>query len=181
MKKIPLKEQQKCDAYVNYLIKQMDGDINPCLNTLVKMTNKVCDIYPHFIRSGGNKQYWHFVGDVWEENEFPHVTREYWKAIFSNPNAPQIMSIREKNLYKLLPDEFKVYRGGITSQGFSWTLDKGVAEFFCSRSKMFSEYVEEMPSHVSEVFEMTVNKSNCVAFKDGCKEQEIIVKYWELN
>jgi len=73
----------------------------------------------------------------------------------------------EMETYNNLPQKIKVYRGAC-KDGYSWTLSKEKAQWFCDRNnKIFGDN--------SKVMEKVVDKSQIFAFLNGRKEREVII------
>ncbi|MES2795439.1 MAG: hypothetical protein V4683_05705 [Bacteroidota bacterium] len=87
-----------------------------------------------------------------------------------------LMTIEERNYLKLLPDLLTIYRGMTIIElryknfGCSWTLKKEKAEFYAFNYwRNFSTRKKEKIVH-----EITINKSDVIAFFNGSNEFEII-------
>tara|TARA_Y100001938_G_C8006550_1_gene387628 strand:- start:208 stop:780 length:573 start_codon:yes stop_codon:yes gene_type:complete len=181
MKKLTGKQQKELDNHVQLLLEQKDYLWHePTTNDLIMITNKLLDYDRWFLARGATKAYWKFVADVYTGIEFPYLQRQdLWRVIMSQPKAEQVMTTKERHYFEKLPNEFEVYRGGICDQSLSWTLDKKIAEFFSNRTGKFEEVKKTfLPSHI---FTKTVNKENCIGYLDRGKEQEILIKYWEVT
>ncbi len=93
------------------------------------------------------------------------------------------MDSRERNYLKKLPEQIKIYRG-MTEQelegksfGVSWTLKKEVADFFA-----FDYWRNTATAHLKKtVHEITINKSDVIAFLNDRREYEIIYISNPLN
>ena len=77
------------------------------------------------------------------------------------------MTKGEMETYHNLPQQVKVYRGACRD-GYSWTLSKEKAQWFCDRNNKVS-------SQKSKVMEKVVDKSQILAFLNGRKEREVII------
>ena len=55
----------------------------------------------------------------------------------------------------------------------SWTLDKEKAEWFANRTKLVTKAVYKIEDK-TEVFEMTISKSDVILYTDERQEKEII-------
>jgi hypothetical protein len=106
-------------------------------------------------------EYWELVIDCWCRQEF--TTKggrgDNWKIIFNH---------REKPIYltKDLPDTFIAYRAG-KETGFSWTLDKDIADFFHQR---FEEEFGDIP-----MLKRTFSRSDVVFYTNIRNEEEVVI------
>ena len=185
MKKWTAKEQKKLEGDFKFLYDNHGRYfVEPRPSDLIEVTNKMLDYDNDFLRRGGIKQWWKFVADVYQATEFTHNAMPLWTALLKNPNANQMMSVKDRNKFKKLPNEFEVYRGGVSDQHFSWTTDKAVAEWFMSRHNDFNEIFAEhnmKQEPLSKLWTKTVKKENCICYFGDMQESEVIVKFWELN
>jgi len=77
-------------------------------------------------------QIWELINDVWTMSEFNCGTEEstnYWREIFSVRNRPE-------SIVSDLPERMNIYRGGHI-EGFSWTADFEMAQWFQNRNATF--------------------------------------------
>lgn len=106
-------------------------------------------------------EYWELVIDCWCRQEF--TTKggrgDNWKIIFNH---------REKPCYLVeeLPETFIAYRAGEAS-GFSWTLDKEVADFFHQR---FEEEFGDIP-----MLTRTFSRNDVVFYTNIRNEKEVVI------
>lgn len=92
-----------------------------------------------------------------------------WKGLFSRYDSKDwIRKEDEMLIYKGLPEILTVYRGGISDNGISWTLDKRVAEWFASDSQQYE-------GKDTKVFEKTIKKSDIRALILDMGEKEVIL------
>jgi hypothetical protein len=81
----------------------------------------------------------------------------------------QMMTSEEQRAFDALPDEITIYRGcgPMNEFGFSWTLDRTVAEAFPFKARYTTEYPTLLTA--------TIQKTRAAALKLGRGEQEIIL------
>jgi hypothetical protein len=89
-------------------------------------------------------------------------------VVYDYPITP-MMSLEERRAFDALPDEITIYRGcGPGNKfGYSWTLDRSIAERF----PFYHRYMTKYPTLLT----MTIKKGRVAALKLGRKEQEIVV------
>ncbi len=108
-----------------------------------------------------DEEYWKLVIDMWNRQEFNSDSdrKSRWRKIFA---------VRDKipSLTKELPNTFIAYRAG-ELDGFSWTLNKEVAEWFYNRFK--TEF------GVIPFNENTFSKSDAVFYTNDRDEQEVVI------
>jgi hypothetical protein len=127
------------------------------------------------------KQYGKLLRDVYTGIEVTHENRDIWASLFHRPclRPKYLMSPDELNALKKLPPTIRIWRGyGCKGgeRGFSWTLDKKVAEFFADyscggRRRMLTNSVGETPY----IAEGTCQKSKVLALFTERQESEIFV------
>ncbi len=95
--------------------------------------------------------------------------------LFSMAVPDCIMDEKEMALYNRLPEKVQIYRGtsrfendGVTAAGMSWTIDRGVAEYFAFRGRSHKE--EDGRVYVAEVF-----KEDILAIIEERGEREVIL------
>lgn len=71
------------------------------------------------------------AADVWVDSENIEQNLDEWGAIFASPHG--ILFNDDPQGWAALPDPLIVFRAGIDDGGWSWTLDRKVAEFFAHR------------------------------------------------
>lgn len=67
---------------------------------------------------------------VWTDSENINQHIEDWGCLFSGADR---FILGDEEAYNRLPDRLTVYRAGIDDGGWSWTLNREVAEFFAHR------------------------------------------------
>ena len=115
-------------------------------------------------RHGNNlslDEYWELVIDCWCRQEFTTDGNrgENWKIIFNHREKPS-------DLTSELPEKFIAYRAGDES-GFSWTLDKKIAQWF---HKRFESEFGDIPFLTREF-----KKSDAVFYTNRRNEKEVVV------
>lgn len=108
-----------------------------------------------------NKEWWDLIKSLWTRQEFNSVgsRKSNWIEIFNYKE-------RTPALTSDLPNKFTAYRAG-NDDGFSWTLDKKVAEWFHNRFK--SEF-GNIPFLTREF-----SKADVVFYTNSRQEQEIVI------
>lgn len=95
--------------------------------------------------------------------------------LFGMADPAYLMDEKEKALYDALPDRVEIYRGtsrfendGEGAAGLSWTIDRGVAEFFAFRGRSHAE--SDGRVYVAEVF-----KEDIIVIIEDRGEREVIL------
>lgn len=117
------------------------------------------------------------LGQIWSMLENNDSTDEETREMMLNwllaADKDVIMDKNDLKTYNNLPEQVTAYRGlqpGDPIKGFSWSLDLNTAEWF---SKRFSDG--------GQVYSLTINKKDVIAYKNGRCEQEIIVNYKNIS
>lgn len=113
------------------------------------------------------------LADAWisseNPNNDPNLSKSKLISMFKNADPAVLMDESEYKELQTLDDPVTVYRG-VTShnakniRALSWTLDRGVAEWFAHR---FNED--------GTVYEAQINKEHILALFNGRNESEVIV------
>jgi hypothetical protein len=79
--------------------------------------------------------YWRLISFVWhQEGHFYHLHPREWGTLLSaqRPGSEHLMTPAERHALAHLPAELTVWRGtrSVEDSGWSWSLDRGVAELF---------------------------------------------------
>jgi hypothetical protein len=108
-----------------------------------------------------DEEYWNVVIDCWCRQEFTTAggRGDNWRTIFDH-------RLRPESLIADLPDTFVAYRAG-EEDGFSWTLDESVADWFRQR---FEEQFDDVPMH-----KRTFERTDAVFYTNRRKEQEVVI------
>jgi hypothetical protein len=119
-------------------------------------------------------EYSAYLRPVWMDTENPHQHLSLCVSLFrsSRLDPEGLMSDEDRRAFKELPGTMRIYRGHRpdkkNSDGISWTLDRDVAE------KLGGRRGSVMANDETEIRDLTIEKSNAVAYFDGRREQEII-------
>ena len=125
-------------------------------------------ITPNYWKAS-KKDYWKLVADVWVDQESIYENKEEWSDILIHKTLDDchlMMDEDEQKEFDKLPQEFKIYRGGIDAYAFSWTLDKKKAEWFANRF-----------GANNKVFTKTIKKENALALFNARGEKEILYNF----
>lgn len=124
------------------------------------------------------KSYWYALRNSYENSDNLYKYRKMVKNCFlkNEPQKEYLMSPEENEYLNSLPEQITIYRGMTEKElrskdfGCSWSLKKERAEFFAYT------YLRNFDTrHLSKtVHEMTINKSDVVAFFNERDEFEII-------
>lgn len=115
------------------------------------------------------KEYWEILADIWTDSENIWQNKSTYKELFSHhpKHKNHFMSKEDRKVFNSLPEQVVVYRGywqGKNKNGFSYTIDKEMAEWFANR---FSKN--------GKVLQRTVSKDKIIAYTNGRNEQEVII------
>ena len=116
-------------------------------------------------------QYWELLGEVWVNSENIWQNKSHWddllKAKISDKHA--FMSIEDQKEFSKLPSSFVAFRGctNLNENGYSYTLDKDIAERF-SRWSMRDK-------SKGIVITREVKKKDVFAFTNSRGEKEVII------
>jgi hypothetical protein len=116
-----------------------------------------------------NKEYWELLHDVWTNTENAWQNKDEWYEMFNSDRASRMyfMPKEDRDVYKTLPMELTIYRGyhksNDNANGFSWTLDRAIAERFAKHYKGEGEVISKV-----------VKRTEIFAYTDTRSEQEII-------
>jgi hypothetical protein len=124
------------------------------------------------------KLYWYALRYAYESSDNLYHYRHDVAFAFSKdePEREYLMTKKEREYLQRLPEQITIYRGMTQKElksknfGVSWTLKKDVAEFFA-----YTYQRNFATNHLKKlVHEMTINKSEVIAFFNGRDEFEII-------
>jgi hypothetical protein len=127
----------------------------------------------------GINRAWHLVADVWGDTESASADWDAWDNLWSRAFWPdgrrkstslRLMSASERRTFAALPDIVRAWRGcndedAVT--GFSWTLDRSMAEWFAHR---FAS--ADRPPILAE---LNIPKDFILAYFEGRNESEVVV------
>jgi hypothetical protein len=124
------------------------------------------------------KKYWETLNSVYTCSDNLYQFRHILKSVFlsEEPGREYLMSEEDRDIFDSLPSNFVIYRGMTEREfksksfGVSWTLNKEVAEFFAYR------YWRNLATKnlKKTIHELTINKSDVIAYFHGRQEYEII-------
>ena len=122
-----------------------------------------------------DEEYWEELVNAYTSQDYKKIPYKVYHELFSanRPNREKMMDDEELKLFKKLPDQITIYRGGSKTEektkkyGISWTLDKKIAENFANVKAIRDK--KEMV-----VIEKTISKKEVVAYFVSRKEEEII-------
>jgi hypothetical protein len=118
------------------------------------------------------KKYWDLLGWIWTDSEgyIMYEQRKLWNYLVQqHPNyRNNFMKASEKKILDKLPNKITIYRGCELPKhknGCSWTLDRYKAEWFANRWGKAD----------GVIYEKSITKDKVFAFKNGRKEEEIVI------
>lgn len=122
--------------------------------------------------------YWYALGNAYQSSDNLYRMKGMVISSFNRPEPDRhfLMTAKERNYLEGLPDKIHIYRGMTLAEkrskyfGVSWTLEKRIAEFFAYEYGR-NHSTKNMAKTVQEI---TINKSEVIAFFNGRKEFEII-------
>jgi len=122
-----------------------------------------------------DEEYWKELANAYTLQDYKKIPYKVYHELFSanRPNREKLMDDEELKLFKNLPDQITIYRGGSKTEektkkyGISWTLDKTIAENFA-----YVKSIRDKKDMV--VIEKTISKKEVVAYFISRKEEEII-------
>ena len=111
------------------------------------------------------------VRDVYTNQiEFTHVELDKWKfmltELYKYKRLANYTPLPKEWVADLPDGEFRIYRGG-TPDGFSWSLDKGIAKWFATRFKR--------TGIADKVYTMLITKAEVLWYTDARNEQEVVL------
>lgn len=124
------------------------------------------------------KLYWYALRGAYEMSDNLNYYRYDLKLAFlaDEPQRYSLMTKEELKYFDALPEQITIYRGMTENElmqksfGCSWTLKKETAEFFA-----YTYQRNFATKHLKKVVhEMTINKSDVIAFLNNRDEFEII-------
>jgi hypothetical protein len=122
-----------------------------------------------------DEEYWRALSDAYIQQNYNKIPYKVYHELFSAKRAKRekLMDAKELNLFKKLPDQITIYRGGSKTEektkkfGVSWTLDKNIA-------KNFAKVKAIRDKKKMVVIEKTISKKEVIAYFISRKEEEII-------
>jgi hypothetical protein len=115
--------------------------------------------------------------DAWALTENPYDQKDIWDILWDDYYLLRLKDQQDVIQSKILPNT-KVYRGGNSKHGRSWTLDINVAHKFCERNKYLRDPNLEHPE--DKIWEKTIQPEDVLAYIDiqeidGLSEQEVVL------
>lgn len=106
------------------------------------------------------------AASVWVDSENLGQVDDTWEALLRDPIPGRLTlaSVEEQAEFASLSDPLTVYRGEIEDGGYSWSLDRRIAEFFARR---FGDH--------HEIVQGTVAKVDVFGFLTRRNESEVLV------
>jgi hypothetical protein len=140
-----------------------------------------------------DEEYWRLLREIWTYAETIWRQNIRWLLALMGKAGPVLktrahpelfMTPSEREVLEQLPETFTIYRGyvvGKNPDGFSWSLNKDIAERLSKNSKGSNLFDMQLPNSEDEtaVREKTVQKKNIFAYTNARSEQEIILLWWE--
>jgi len=122
-----------------------------------------------------DEEYWINLAEAYVMQNYKKIPYKVYRELFSAKRSKRekLMDDEELKLFKKLPDQITIYRGGSKTEektkkyGISWTLDKKIAENFANVKAIRDK--KEMV-----VIEKAISKKDVVAYFVSRKEEEII-------
>ena len=123
-----------------------------------------------------------YLNTLWVTVEFisqdPNVSNQDIVRLFRQSDPSTLMSEKERDFLDCLPNEITIYRGvcltgksrhKLSPYGFSWSLDKQVANWYCTRFGCAH-------NDNAVLYEARIQKKDILAyFGDRADEQEVVV------
>lgn len=114
------------------------------------------------------KDFAEILVDYWSASGITDVSKEKFLSWFKEANKAYLMNRGEQKKFNKLPERVTIYRGVYNpdyKNGFSWTIDKRIANWFANR------YEDEQ----SYVYECIVDKKDILCYLDIRNEKEVII------
>ena len=122
-------------------------------------------------------EYWLTLRHLWLNHKLPpHWDGNTWFDLFAafREQRKLLMSEEERAVLAVLPTTLTVYRGGVSTRGLGWTLEKNKALFFAQSFAIINP-LRGHPRQEHQVFKGTVPKDEVYAYLNGCGDEEIVV------
>lgn len=114
------------------------------------------------------KDYAEILVEYWAAPGITDVPKDKFLLWFEEANKAYLMDKREQKKFDKLPERVTIYRGVNNPEfryGFSWTIDKRIANWFANRYEGKQSYV----------YECTVDKKDLLCYFDIRNEKEVII------
>lgn len=121
-------------------------------------------------------EYWHLLSEVWSDAEAIYPNRIVWWELLGcfRQHRESFMTAPDRRALRKLPDSLQVYRGTRSDErddngylGFSWTVDKKVAQWFATRS--------DVDGTSPQIAIAECNKEDVIGYFSSSDEKEIVV------
>jgi hypothetical protein len=116
--------------------------------------------------------YWELLGDIWVDSENIRENPKKWDRLLRSERGDRhaIMDRDEQRQFSELPDEVTIYQGHTVERhdGWSWTLQKSVAEWFATR---FADLESSSPVLSTG----KIGRENILAYFSRRNEEEVLV------
>lgn len=114
-----------------------------------------------------DKRYWTLLGEIWTDSENTWQNIDEWNELLTSNRGYReyLMDENDRKAFEEFPEKLTIYRGhiGKNKKGFSYTIDREKAVWFSKRFR-----------NKGDVLEITVNKSEVLAYFGGRNEKEIL-------
>lgn len=126
-----------------------------------------------------DEDYWSLLAEIWIDTENLWQYKSFIKYLFTERSGPrQMMSEKDRELFKTLPDEVVVYRGYQTRnrQGHAWSLSPAKALWFARRFSPVRYNVVRGVVRKEDIVAVLLRRGEyeVVAFPENVKKQQII-------
>lgn len=114
------------------------------------------------------KDFAEILVDYWSASGIADAPKENFLLWFKEANKAYLMNKREQKKFDKLPERVTIYRGVNNPDykyGFSWTIDRRIADWFANRYENKQSYV----------YECTVDKKDILCYLDIRNEKEVII------
>lgn len=114
------------------------------------------------------KDFAEILVDYWSASGIADAPKENFLLWFKEANKAYLMNKREQKKFDKLPERVTIYRGVNNPDykyGFSWTIDKRIANWFANRYEDKESYV----------YECIVDKKDILCYLDIRNEKEVII------
>ena len=100
------------------------------IDALVALADRVSDV-----------EYWELVRDTWVDAENIPECQQAWDQVLRAPRSAreELTDLEDRDELAALPDVVTLFQGrtNVRDDGWSWTLDREVGEWFANRFAMF--------------------------------------------
>lgn len=118
-------------------------------------------------------KYWEMLRHFWIDSENIRQNAEGWEALLRSerPGRRNMMDKHERAALAAMPEEIEIFQGHTSerSDGWSWTLDRSIAEWFGRRFVLLGDPGEPMVSTA------TARRADVTAYLTSRGESEILI------